>query len=308
MTPWPALFALAATQHGLVERSQAEALGVPARTLDRRALREGWARVQPGVLAVPGSAATPERRIAAAVLACAVPAMATRWSAAYLWGLTDRLRLPVTVVVPHRCRAPRLDGAAVLRSRTLADSDRHERDGIAVAGVARLLADLAAEASLEVLRPVAITARQQGLLDPADLWEMWERMGPARGHDRVRRLLGELCRERTDSILEARVRGLLRRYGLPEPHPEPYPVQAQGRVVARVDIAWPQWRVGVECDGFRYHSRPEDLARDSARQNRLVALGWRIVRVTWEQQDRRPQEVVQVVRALVDPAGARRAT
>lgn len=295
---------LAARQFGLIERGQAERLGVAVRALNERAKREGWERLHPGVLALPGAPDSPERRIRAATLATTNASWATRWTAAYLWGLADRLRVPVTIVVPHGHRAARLDNVKVVRSRTLEEQDTTTRSGIPVVTVERMIADLAGVTELPVLRALAIDARQRKLLRPPLLWELWERTWPVPGHQRLKRVAGDLQEPGVDSALEWRIRGLLRRAGVPDPFPEPYPVVADGRVVAKIDVAWPAWRVGVECDGFRYHSERAQLDRDSARQNRLVALGWRLVRVTWRQIDEDPQGLLDAIHKVRAEAGA----
>lgn len=304
MADWQAVFALAQRQYGLVERGQFEGAGVSVAALNRRAAREGWERIHPGVLALPGSVDTPERRIMAAVLASPSDAWAARWSALYLWGATDRLRVPVTVVVPHAKRAARLRPVKVLRSRTLRDSDFAVRHGIPLTTPERTLADLAAITTRAELRNVAIDLRQRGMLQVPVLWELYERTWPVRGHEHMKRVLLDLGGERVDSGLEFRMRGLCRRAGLPEPFPEPYPVRSGDRLVARIDIAWPEQRVGVECDGFRFHSQRAQLDRDTARQNLLVGLGWKLVRVTWRQIEEEPEQVIQVIHSLLGEAGA----
>lgn len=304
MAEWAGLFELAQRQYGLVERSQLRSLPVSVSALDRRAAREHWQRLQPGVLALPGSVDSPERRTMAAVLATGGEVAAARWTAAYLWGLTDRLRVPLTVVIPHGRRAARLDAVKHLRSRTLRPEDLTRRGGIPVTRPERMLADLAALTTRPELRDLAIDLRQRRMIDVAVLWELYERTWPVRGHEHLKRVLLDLGGDKVDSGLEWRARGLCRRAGLPEPFPEPFPVEVGGRVVARVDIAWPAWKVGVECDGFRYHSERAQLERDTARQNLLVGLGWKIVRVTWRQLEDDPQAVAAAIHSILREAGA----
>lgn len=304
MAEWTQVFALAQRQYGLLERGQLASAGISVSAVNRRAAREDWQRLQPGVLALPGSVDCPERRILAAVLATGGDVAAARWTAAYLWGLTDRLRVPLTVVIPHGRRAARLDAVKVLRSRTLRQEDMVVRRGIAVTRPERMLGDLAAVTTRSELRDVAIDLRQRRMIDVPVLWELYERTWPVRGHEHLKRVLLDLGGDKVDSGLEWRTRGLCRRAGLPEPFPEPFPVEVEGRVVARVDIAWPAWKVGVECDGFRYHSERAQLEHDSARQNLLVANGWRLCRVTWRQVEHEPQTVVASIHRILQEAGA----
>lgn len=46
----------------------------------------------------------------------------------------------------------------------------------------------------------------------------------------------------------------------------------------RIDFAWPDLQVGLECDGFQ-HRRPENAARDALRDVELRAAGWVIFRI-----------------------------
>lgn len=42
-------------------------------------------------------------------------------------------------------------------------------------------------------------------------------------------------------------------------------------------------KINVECDGAKYHSSPEALARDRERNNRLISLGWSVLRFSGRQ-------------------------
>ncbi|MGW5508235.1 endonuclease domain-containing protein [Streptomyces albogriseolus] len=46
----------------------------------------------------------------------------------------------------------------------------------------------------------------------------------------------------------------------------------------RIDFALPKQKIGIELDGYAWHSSPEAFTRDRARQRELELDGWRIVR------------------------------
>lgn len=46
----------------------------------------------------------------------------------------------------------------------------------------------------------------------------------------------------------------------------------------RLDFALPDRKIGVELDGYAYHSSPEAFTRDRARQRNIERAGWRIIR------------------------------
>ena len=63
----------------------------------------------------------------------------------------------------------------------------------------------------------------------------------------------------------------------------------------RVDFCWTDARLVLEVDGARWHPDP---AQDQARDNRLAALGFRVIRLTWAQVMSDPRWWVVVQRAL----------
>ena len=62
-----------------------------------------------------------------------------------------------------------------------------------------------------------------------------------------------------------------------------------------MDFAYPELLVGIEADSYRHHSSRTDWARDRTRNNLLVAIGWRILPVTWEDLVDRPAELVALI-------------
>jgi very-short-patch-repair endonuclease len=66
--------------------------------------------------------------------------------------------------------------------------------------------------------------------------------------------------------------------------------------VLRVDFCFAQARVVVEVDGARWHPDPQ---RDRDRDNALAALGWRVLRFTWQQVVHDSATVIAVVRAAL---------
>ncbi|MFG3689926.1 hypothetical protein [Micromonospora sp. NPDC047740] len=54
---------------------------------------------------------------------------------------------------------------------------------------------------------------------------------------------------------------------------------APGAFVARLDLAWPEFKVAVEYDG-RWHDDPEQFHRDRRRLNRLLGAEWIVLHVT----------------------------
>ncbi len=71
------------------------------------------------------------------------------------------------------------------------------------------------------------------------------------------------------------VRGLLAA-GLPEPVRQ-HEILHDGLFVARVDLAYPEHRLALELDGFRWHAGRGPFRSDRLRRNRVETAGWRLL-------------------------------
>lgn len=94
----------------------------------------------------------------------------------------------------------------------------------------------------------------------------------------LRRALEEI-RVGAETAEETRLRLVIVRAGLPEPEPNRELRAASGRFVARLDLAYPRWRVAVEHDGRTHAFDERQFARDADRWDDIRAQGWRHVRV-----------------------------
>ncbi len=93
---------------------------------------------------------------------------------------------------------------------------------------------------------------------------------------RVERVL-PLVDGRSQSPPESWVRVACVRAGLPAPTPQ-FVVVAGGEFLGVVDLAWQEARVIVEYEGA-YHFDGLQIVKDDARYARLVAAGWRVIRL-----------------------------
>jgi len=71
----------------------------------------------------------------------------------------------------------------------------------------------------------------------------------------------------------------LRRNGLPRPVTQ-HRILDGSRFVARVDFAYPEWKIAMEYESYQEHTGKLALDRDNPRRNALVALGWRPIGIT----------------------------
>jgi hypothetical protein len=77
-----------------------------------------------------------------------------------------------------------------------------------------------------------------------------------------------------------------------------YPVVHDGRIVASLDLAQPELRVGVECQSWERHGAPSAAYHDTRRKRLLRRLGWQVVEVWWWDLERMCEAVDEVVAAL----------
>ena len=79
---------------------------------------------------------------------------------------------------------------------------------------------------------------------------------------------------------------LIRQAELPTPQTN---VRVEGY---EVDLVWHPQRLVAEFDSWAFHSIRSSFEQDRRRDQRLVAAGWRIVRITWRQMTAQPEAVV----------------
>jgi very-short-patch-repair endonuclease len=98
----------------------------------------------------------------------------------------------------------------------------------------------------------------------------------------LRRVLDarDLGERPAESVLEARMAKLYRRFGLPVPVFQ-FEVWVGGLFIARIDFAYPDIKLAIEVDGWSSRATAADLQGSNDRQNALIANGWTVLRVTW---------------------------
>jgi hypothetical protein len=103
---------------------------------------------------------------------------------------------------------------------------------------------------------------------------------------------------RAESPMETRLRLLLHDAGAPTPIPQYEVRDDDGRFIARVDLAYPQWRIALEYEGDHHRERAQ-FRRDIRRANALRQAGWLVLRFTADDVLRRPRDVVDQVAAAI---------
>jgi very-short-patch-repair endonuclease len=99
-------------------------------------------------------------------------------------------------------------------------------------------------------------------------------------HRRRIRRVAELADGRAESVLESALRALLIEHGIGGFVPQV--VIRDGDFSARLDLALPDLRIGLEAEGFEYHGTRRALVKDCRRHVNLAIRGWTVLRFSWE--------------------------
>jgi len=164
------------------------------------------------------------------------------------------------------------------------------KHGIPLTTPARTICDLAATEPLRDVESALAEARIHRLATDRQINAVIQRAPTRPGAPIIRKLLeAEDDSGYTRSKAERILRDLIHDADLERPlFNEPL----LGYVV---DALWPKQRLIVEVDGFAYHSNRAAFERDRARDQRLIAAGYRVIRVTWIQMRDRPIAVITTI-------------
>jgi len=264
-------------------------------------LGEGaWDLVHHDVFRLAGVPWTYEAKVFCAVCAAGEGAMASHFCAARLHGAGFPTAL-VELSVP-RSRFYRPKGITVHTSRDLDRCGAVMIEGIPVTDPARMLLDIAAKPGLSetIVRDTVSDARRLDLVD-------WNGMlvslaaHARRGRSGVKVLreaivAGSAKDDLTETDSELVAVTLIRENGFPEPTLQHEVRAADGRLVARMDIAYVDRRINYEIDG-PIHLLPEVRAKDDERDHELrTRYGWTVRRIPWTIPLYEPRRFVLIVR------------
>jgi very-short-patch-repair endonuclease len=229
----------------------------------------------------------------AAVLACGPGAVLSHRGAAALWGVRGGTRVEVTMPRGRRVRR-----GFHVHWADLPDDEVTVHHGIPVTTIARTLLDLGAVVQRHELRGAFRQAEQLRLTDRLGMGALIERY-PRKPGIRILRAVFEEAQAGL-SVVRSELEELFQEFILNARLPKPLTnVRIEGM---EVDCAWPEQRVVVELDGRQAHDTAHAFDEDRARDRRLEAAGWRVVRITWRQLKETPAEVERDLRRLLTPA------
>jgi len=290
-------------QYALVTRAQALAAGLSDGQIRARLRNGTWIEVRPSVYAIAGAPQSWHQMLLASVLAFGAASWSSHETASHLWTLRtfdQPERLELVTALGSRAR---LEGVRDRRSGSLFESDLTVRHRIPTVTAERALIDVSSRLSADRLGRVLDDAMRRRLIDLEEFRRCAGRLLPAPGRSmsKVHAVLGARIPgyEPGDSDLETRALRALTAAGLPPPKQQ-YRMILRGKKV-RVDLAYPELKIAIELDSWKYHGGNNLTAftHDRAKKNDLIAKGWAAPSFTESMSD---EYFVSVIRELYDAA------
>ena len=283
-----ALAGIATEAHGVATRMELLRAGVTRNEIEHRLRTGSLIREHRGVYRVGHRAPSIEARYLAAVKACGDGAVLSGRAAAYVLGLVRGPAPPAEVTAPTERR---VKGVGTRRSR-LDPEDRMTWRNIPITTVARTLVDLAAALPLSALARACHEAGVRYGTTPRQVEGSLKQRPNARGAANLRQVLrGDI--HVTLSRLERRFLALLRKEGLPLPETN----RPAGSY--RVDCRWPDRKLTVELDSYRYHASRHAWEQDRRREREARARGDEFRRYTWGDVFEHPRLMLAELRSLL---------
>jgi hypothetical protein len=260
---------LAGRAHGVVTRQELVAAEVSERQIHRRLRRGSLIVVHPGVYRVGHNAASVEARYMAAVKAAGEGALLSGLAAGWLWGLTKGLAPPPEVSAPKQRR---IKGVETRRVRQLGKGTVWR--GVPVTTVPHTLIDLSSLLSFDALAKAAHEATVR--------YDITEVQGaPAR----LRAIL-EGDAPILLSRLERGFRARLREAG------RPLPITNRPAGAHFVDCRWPEHKLTVELDSYKFHKTRWAWEQDRERERDARRRGDEFRRYTWRDVFEEPADML----------------
>lgn len=280
MRPDRELDVYAARQYGAFSLDQARKAGFTARMIHTRVTGGAWIRLAPSVYALASAPPKWERQMAAALLS-REGAVAAGRSAAYLHEFEGFGETKPVIMIGEDGNA-RSPLARVIRSKRWDQVERVRRRGFPVTSEAETIVTLARELGPDRLEALVdwVIARKTCTVDEID--RVVDAARGAAGLARLRPILEYRLPDAYQPPTSETERLLYRLLGHPflPAHTRQLPIRYPS-AEATVDAFVPSWRLIVEGDGRRWHTRRADYERDRIRDNEATAHGYAVLRFTF---------------------------
>jgi very-short-patch-repair endonuclease len=281
---------MATRAHGIVDREELLGAGITVKEITGRVRKGVLIREYAGVYRVGHRAPSVESSYLAAVRACGKGAVLSGRAAAYLWGLIKGA-VPEPEVITRTER--RIEGIRTRRTRGAVEATTCR--GIRVTTVPRTLVDLAASLPLDALARACHEAGVKYGTTPRQVEAVLAKHPRTKGAATLRTVLTGEVRV-TLSKLERTFLRRLEEAQLPLPQTNRV---ATGR---RVDCRWPEHRLTVELDGYRYHHSRHAWELDRRREREARARGDEFRRYTYHDVEEEPAPMLAELATLLSRA------
>ena len=271
-------------------RPQLAAAGLSPEEIKQRVRRGALIRVHRGVYRVGHTAPSREARYLAAVRACGESALLANLAAAHLQALIKGAPPAPEVIAPTERR---VRGVITHRARRGEHPDATIAQGIPVTSVPWTLVGIAGLLTDDRLARACHEADVHHGVTPQQVDAVLARRPTAAGGARLRSLLHGDARI-TLSKLERAFLSLLTDAGLPLPRTN---CTAGTR---RVDARWPEFRLTVEVDGYRFHRSRHAWEQDRRREREAHARGDNFRRYTYGGVVENPRDLLSELRQLLE--------
>lgn len=195
---------------------------------------------------------------------------------------------PLEIAAPQHASPPRTAG---VRGRHLAQSRAQTWKVGPIAVVDPIAAVFTCAASLTVTQAVVMLdavltdadaypdlIENRPLHSRAEIEGRLRSWGRFTGSATIREALGRV-RENVESPKETETRLVIVDAGMPEPEVQ-HEEYDGSRLVARIDLAYPQWKIAIEYEGDGHRVDKDQWRRDIRRQRDLEDRGWIVIRLT----------------------------
>jgi very-short-patch-repair endonuclease len=290
-------------QDGLISREQLEREGLNESARRRRVRAGLLVPVLPGVYRSPVAAESWRQYVGATWMWLRGRGVLSHLTSASLLGLVENEPYPVELTSSLVSLKAPCDRVVVHRVGHLEQRDTRLIHGMRITTPVRTIVDLAGSLPPHRFEFVLDEARRRWLVAERPLLDALDRLG-RRGRPGIKLLRsilnsGELQRPVPGSPFERRLIQFLERRRLP-PAERQFDIQDhEGNFVARVDFAYPDLKVAIECDGRKHHFGLGDWEHDVERRSKLAALGWLVIHVSWHMLVHEPDEVERLIRGAI---------
>lgn len=191
----------------------------------------------------------------------------------------------------------------IVRSTSMPHAPVVTVDGVRVSSPTRTVLDIACRRGIEAGAVVGDQALRARLTTSSELTVLLPRYAGRVGVARARAVV-PILDAASESVGETRSRLAIRAMSIPQPVTQ-FEVRGEGGIViARLDFAWPEQRVGGDFDGMikyrgTFGKNAADVIRDQQRRDAaLQRAGWTPVHWLWEDLDRPGDLELRLKRAL----------